>query len=59
MIRKTQVDSLKQLTPTVGAKQQTVYGTIIKLNKSTVKATNRLIAKTLGWEINRVTGRKH
>tara|TARA_R110002020_G_scaffold367700_1_gene579602 strand:+ start:443 stop:643 length:201 start_codon:yes stop_codon:yes gene_type:complete len=34
-------------------KQQTVYGAI----KTTTPATNRNIAKTLGWEINRVTGR--
>jgi DNA-binding MarR family transcriptional regulator len=34
-------------------KQQTVYGVIKKLNK----ATNRMIAKELGWDINRVTGR--
>jgi len=34
-------------------KQQTVYGAI----KTTVPATNRMIAKSLGWDINRVTGR--
>jgi len=34
-------------------KQQTVYGAI----KTTVPATNRMIAKALGWDINRVTGR--
>ncbi len=34
-------------------KQQTVYGVI----KSKGKATNRMIAKHLGWDINRVTGR--
>ena len=52
-IRKTQVNSLKALTPTIGMKQQTVYGAI----KTLGKATNRMIAKTLGWDINRVTGR--
>ena len=52
-IRKTQVNSLKALTPTIGMKQQTVYGAI----KTTVPATNRMIAKALGWDINRVTGR--
>ena len=52
-IRKTQVNSLKALTPTIGMKQQTVYGVI----KSKGKATNRMIAKHLGWDINRVTGR--
>jgi DNA-binding MarR family transcriptional regulator len=30
-----------------------VYGAI----KTTIPATNRMIAKTLGWDINRVTGR--
>jgi Mn-dependent DtxR family transcriptional regulator len=34
-------------------KQQTVYGAI----KSKGMATNRMIAKALGWDINRVTGR--
>ena len=34
-------------------KQQTVYGAI----KTTIPATNRNIAKALGWDINRVTGR--
>ena len=52
-IRKTQVNSLKALTPTIGMKQQTVYGVI----KSKGKVTNRMIAKHLGWDINRVTGR--
>ena len=53
MIRKTQVDSLKQLKPTIGAKQQSVYNVINYLKP----ATNRNIAKHLGWDINRVTGR--
>ena len=34
-------------------KQKTVYGVIKKLDIP----TNRNIAKDLGWEINRVTGR--
>ena len=41
------------MKPTVGMKQMTVYGAI----KTTKPATNRNIAKSLGWEINRVTGR--
>ena len=41
------------MKPTIGMKQQTVYGAI----KTTTPATNRNIAKTLGWDINRVTGR--
>ena len=52
-IRKTQIKSLKKVIPTIGIKQQTVYGAI----KAKGKATNRMIAKALGWDINRVTGR--
>ena len=52
-IRKTQLKSLEALTPTIGMKQKTVYGVI----KSKGKATNRMIARHLGWDINRVTGR--
>ena len=52
-IRKTQTESLKVLKPTIAMKQQTVYGAI----KAKGKATNRMIAKALGWDINRVTGR--
>ena len=52
-IRKTQVNSLKKLTPTIGKKRQTVYGVI----KSKGKITNRMLAKHLSWDINRVTGR--
>ena len=53
MIRKTQVDSLKQLKPTLSAKRKEVYNVITHLKT----ATNRNIAKHLGWDINRVTGR--
>ena len=41
------------MKPTIGMRQKTVYGAIKKLDK----ATNRMIAKYLGWDINRVTGR--
>ena len=41
------------MIPTIGMKQQTVYGEI----KAKGKVTNRMIAKSLGWDINRVTGR--
>lgn len=51
--RSTQINSIKAMAPTIGLKQQTVYGVIVKLGK----ATNRMIAKSLGWDINRVTGR--
>ena len=52
-IRKTQVESLKKTKVNIGAKQKTVYSVI----KSKGMATNRMIAKHLGWDINRVTGR--
>ena len=52
MIRTTQVSSLKKLKNLDG-KRKTVYNII----KSKGKATNRMIAKALGWDINRVTGR--
>ena len=52
MIRTTQVSSLKKLKNLDG-KRKTVYD-IIKVKG---KATNRMIAKALGWDINRVTGR--
>jgi len=53
MIRKTQVDSLKKSKPTLSAKRKEVYNVIAHLKP----ATNRNIAKHLGWDINRVTGR--
>ena len=52
MIRTTQVSSLKKLKNLDG-KRKTVYDII----KTKGKATNRMIAKALGWDINRVTGR--
>jgi|TARA_Y100000385_G_C12627006_1_gene439537 predicted transcriptional regulator len=52
MIRKTQTDSLKELKKTIAGKRKTVYNILLKS-----KSTNRMIAKQLGWDINRVTGR--
>ena len=52
-IRKTQVESLKKTKVNIGAKQKTVYAVILAKGM----ATNRMIAKELGWDINRVTGR--
>jgi DNA-binding MarR family transcriptional regulator len=52
-IRKTQVESLKKTKVNIGAKQKTVYAVILTKGM----ATNRMIAKELGWDINRVTGR--
>jgi DNA-binding MarR family transcriptional regulator len=53
-IRQTQSDSFKETLKTISDKQATV----LKVVKDNLKmATNRMIAKELGWEINRVTGR--
>ena len=52
-IRQTQIASLKKTKVNIKSKRQTVYGAI----KTTIPATNRMIAKALGWDINRVTGR--
>jgi DNA-binding MarR family transcriptional regulator len=52
-IRQTQVESLKKTQKNIGEKQKTVYSVIQYLSP----ATNRNIAKHLGWDINRVTGR--
>ena len=53
MIRKTQVNSLKKLKKTIDGKRKAVYDILITKGS----ATNRMIAKALGWDINRVTGR--
>ena len=53
MIRKTQVNSLKQLQPTIELKRDIVYNTL----KSLGTATNSMLARHLGWDINRITGR--
>tara|TARA_R110002020_G_scaffold42096_4_gene123664 strand:+ start:1207 stop:1461 length:255 start_codon:yes stop_codon:yes gene_type:complete len=53
MIRKTQVDSLKKLKQTIDGKRKIVYDILLRKGS----ATNRMIAKALGWDINRVTGR--
>ena len=53
MIRKTQVNSLKKLKKTIDGKRKAVYDILIIKGSS----TNRMIAKALDWDINRVTGR--
>jgi len=53
MARKTQVDSLKKLKQTIDGKRKAVYDILVRKGS----ATNRMIAKALGWDINRVTGR--
>ena len=52
MIRKTQIDSLKELKKTIDGKRKAVYEMLLTKGA----ATNRMIAKDLGWDINRVTG---
>jgi predicted HTH transcriptional regulator len=55
IVSTTSKKSYKQLVTsgTIGNKQKKVYKTI----KSLGKATNRMIANDLGWDINRITGR--
>tara|TARA_R100000544_G_scaffold28732_2_gene15215 strand:- start:1697 stop:1951 length:255 start_codon:yes stop_codon:yes gene_type:complete len=53
MIRKTQVNSLKKLKSSIDGKRKAVYDILISKGAS----TNRMIAKALDWDINRVTGR--
>jgi len=52
-IRKTQIDSFKELQDVISDRQKTVYSVL----KTRGPSTNRGIAKFLGWDINRVTGR--
>ncbi len=52
-IRQTQMDSFLELQKTLSEKQKTVYQVLGVHGPK----TNRQIAKHLGWDINRVTGR--
>lgn len=52
-IRQTQTESLNKLKPSIGLRQKSVYDVL----KNKGMATNRMIARQLGWDINRVTGR--
>tara|TARA_R110000803_G_scaffold57812_2_gene115892 strand:- start:766 stop:1065 length:300 start_codon:yes stop_codon:yes gene_type:complete len=52
-IRETQLDSFKELQDVISDRQKTVYSVL----KTRGPKTNRGIAKFLGWDINRVTGR--
>jgi len=52
-IRKTQIASFKQTKVNIKSKRDQVYNIL----KAKGTATNRMIAKYLGWEINSVTGR--
>ena len=52
-IPQTQLDSFEKTLENLGHKQQAVLRAIDDLGM----ASNRMIAKKLGWEINRVTGR--
>ena len=53
--RQSQVDSYTELkeSGTLSRRQDQIY----KALKEQGMATNRMIAKHLGWDINRVTGR--
>ena len=52
-IPQTQIDSFEETLKNLGHKQQAV----LRIIKNLGMASNRMIAKKLGWEINRVTGR--
>ena len=52
-IRQTQVDSYNDLQGDISDRQKSVYS-VLTIHGPT---TNRGIAKKLGWDINRVTGR--
>mgnify|MGYP000321143565 CR=1 FL=1 len=52
-IRQTQVDSFNELQTEISDRQKSVYSALTIHGPS----TNRSIAKHLGWDINRVTGR--
>jgi|SaaInlV_165m_DNA_1040744.scaffolds.fasta_scaffold01294_2 hypothetical protein len=54
MIRQTQVESYEKLQPDLSRRQTEVYDC---LKSSRNGLTNRGVAKLLGWDINRVTGR--
>ena len=53
MIRKTQVESYEKTLKTVSDRQKSVLSVLTVAGS----ATNRELAKLLGWDINRVTGR--
>tara|TARA_R100000152_G_C6674976_1_gene110326 strand:+ start:107 stop:376 length:270 start_codon:yes stop_codon:yes gene_type:complete len=52
-LRKTQIESYKETLKTVSDRQKSVLGALTVAGS----ATNRELAKLLGWDINRVTGR--
>ena len=53
MVRKTQVDSFLQTKVKLGNKQRAVAHTLKILGE----ASNKDLAASLGWPINRITGR--
>lgn len=55
MIANTSREAYSNLKPHLGVRQQQVLRAIRILKR----ANNQEIAKWLGWEINRVTGRVH
>ena len=52
-IRQTQVDSFNELQKEISDRQKSVYSVLTVHGD----CTNREIARYLGWDINRVTGR--
>ena len=53
-MRNTQLESWSRLQPELNKRQQQVLQALKELGNS---ATNRQLAKHLGWEVNRITGR--
>ena len=52
-VRKTQVDAFDSIKQKLGAKQRAVAHALKILGE----ASNKDLSKSLGWPINRVTGR--
>lgn len=52
-MRDTSLEAYSEIKSELGKKQMEVLQVIHRLKK----CSNRMIAQTLGWEINRVTGR--
>lgn len=53
LMNEKSLDAYDSIKDELGDKQQKVLETVITLGM----ATNRMISQSLGWEINRVTGR--
>ena len=53
-MRNTQLESWNKLQPELNKRQEQVLQALKELGNA---ATNRQLAKHLGWEVNRITGR--